>query len=231
MTWPLGINEKIFCDTSTSYFFSIFIWSADYFLSYVHPKGNHPWLSKNVGVCVGKRPYAWEKNRAIFWEPSIPKMLKVESLQPPGHDIGQFLNNLSNEWPSNLPFTEKVVGFTNYSWGSAHAFRLFSGVHPAEPYMGYGSENEPCDAPLPAYNGLAQPEFPLAHYASLLTTPTPTLQADMYNAFWGIWIRIVIDSRNQPMQLICSRLVNAFPRKSWAEANLKNLPSFNLVTQ
>ena len=111
MTRPLGINKTIFCDTSTSYLISICIWSADYFLSYVHPKGNHPWLSKNVGVCLGKRPYAWEQNRAIFWEPSrpIPKMLQVESLQPPGHDIGHLFNNLSNEWPSNLPFTENVV--------------------------------------------------------------------------------------------------------------------------
>ena len=25
-----------------------------------------------------------------FWEPSIPKMKTVESLQPPGHDIGNF---------------------------------------------------------------------------------------------------------------------------------------------
>ena len=37
-------------------------------------------------------------------------MLKVESLQPPGHDIGKKNYNLSNEWLSNLPFTEKVVG-------------------------------------------------------------------------------------------------------------------------
>ena len=68
--------------------------SADYFLSYAHPKGKHPWLSKNVGVRPGKRPYAWEQNRAIFGEPSIPKMLQVGSLQPPGHDTGNVFNNL-----------------------------------------------------------------------------------------------------------------------------------------
>ena len=27
-------------------------------------------------------------------EPSIPKMLQVGSLQPPGHDIGHYFNNL-----------------------------------------------------------------------------------------------------------------------------------------
>ena len=68
--------------------------SADYFLSYAHPKGKHPWLSKNVGVRPGKRPYAWEQNRAMFLEPSIPKMLQVGSLQPPGHDTGKIFNNL-----------------------------------------------------------------------------------------------------------------------------------------
>ena len=70
--------------------------SADYFLSYAHPdpKGKHPWLSKNVGVRPGKMPYAWEQNRAICLEPSIPKLLQIGSLQPPGHNTGKFFNNL-----------------------------------------------------------------------------------------------------------------------------------------
>ena len=37
----------------------------------------------------------WKQNRAISLEPSIPKMLQVGSLQPPGHDIGKKFNNLS----------------------------------------------------------------------------------------------------------------------------------------
>ena len=30
----------------------------------------------------------------IFGEPSLPKMLQVENLQPPGHDIVKNFNNL-----------------------------------------------------------------------------------------------------------------------------------------
>ena len=41
-----------------------------------------------------KRPYAWEQNMAIFSGPSIPKMIQVGSIQPPGLDIGIFFNNL-----------------------------------------------------------------------------------------------------------------------------------------
>ena len=73
---------------STSYFFKFCILSADYFLSYAHPKGKHHWLSKNVAVRLGKRPDAWEQNRAIVLEPIVYP--KVGSLQPPGHDIGHF---------------------------------------------------------------------------------------------------------------------------------------------
>ena len=61
----------------------MFIWSADYFLSYSHPKEKHAWLSKNVGVALR---LGAKLNHIL--EPSIPKMLQVGSLQPPGHDIG-----------------------------------------------------------------------------------------------------------------------------------------------
>ena len=75
------------------------------------PRENTPDWVKQIGVSPGKRPYAWEQNIAIFWEPSLPKMLQVGSLQPPGHDVGNLFNNLSKEWPSNHPFvTDKVVG-------------------------------------------------------------------------------------------------------------------------
>ena len=57
-------------------------------------------------------------------------MLKVESLQPPGHDIGQFLNNLSNEWPSNLPFTEKVVALQIIHEARRMLFDYLVVVHP-----------------------------------------------------------------------------------------------------
>ena len=60
MNQPLGINKIIFCDTSTSDFYLIFIWSADYFLSCAHPKRKQPWLTKNFGVRLGKRHYACE---------------------------------------------------------------------------------------------------------------------------------------------------------------------------
>ena len=60
MNQPLGINKIIFCDTSTSDFYLIFIWSADYFLSCAHPKRKQPWLTKYFGVRLGKRHYACE---------------------------------------------------------------------------------------------------------------------------------------------------------------------------
>ena len=107
--------------------FQCLLWSADYFLSYVHPKGNHPWLSKNFGVCLGKRPYAWEQNRAIFGEPSIPKMLKVESLQPPGHDIGHKTND-----PQIFHLQKKLWVYNYYSWGLAHALGLRTLSHRAD---------------------------------------------------------------------------------------------------
>ena len=92
-----GVGRETFCyftltlkgtvSTSTSYFFSIFILSADYFLSSAHPKGKHPWLSKNVWIHPGKSPYAWEQNRAIFWSLVYTKCSQVGSLQPPGQVI------------------------------------------------------------------------------------------------------------------------------------------------
>ena len=56
--------------------------SANYFLSYVHPKRKHPWLSINVRVHLGKRPYAWEQNRATFWSLVCPKCSKLEVYNP-----------------------------------------------------------------------------------------------------------------------------------------------------
>ena len=68
--------------------------SADYFLSYAHPKGNTPdWVKMSESV-LEKGPTLGSKNRAKFLEPSIPKMLQVGSLQPPGHDTGNVFNNL-----------------------------------------------------------------------------------------------------------------------------------------
>ena len=56
--------------------------SADYFLSYAHPMGKHPWLSINVGVRPGKKPSAWEQNRTIIWSLVCQKCSKLEVYNP-----------------------------------------------------------------------------------------------------------------------------------------------------
>ena len=62
----------------------------------------------------GKRPYAWNQIRTAFSGPSVSKILRVGSQGPPGHDIVPVLHNPSNEWASNLSFTETNWGHTLY---------------------------------------------------------------------------------------------------------------------
>ena len=54
----------------------------------------------------GKRPYAWNQTRTTFSGPSVSNILRVGSQGPPGHDIVPVLHNPSNEWASNLCFTD-----------------------------------------------------------------------------------------------------------------------------
>ena len=68
--------------------------SAAVFLSYAHSKGKHPWLSKNVGVRPGKRPYAWEQNMAIFRSLVYPKCSKLEVYNPQVMILDIYFNNL-----------------------------------------------------------------------------------------------------------------------------------------
>ena len=69
----------------------------------------------------GKRPYAWNQIRTTFSGPSVSKILRVGSQGSPGHDIVPVLHNPSNEWASNLCFTEKIdIHFMINS--SAHEF-------------------------------------------------------------------------------------------------------------
>ena len=106
--------------------------SADYFLSCAHPKRKHPWLSKNVGVRLGKRPYAWEQNRAILLEPIVyPKCSKLEVYNP-GSWYWTFFQSSIKVMTLKSFIYRISCGFTNYSWGLAHALELFSEVHPSD---------------------------------------------------------------------------------------------------
>ena len=70
----------------------------------------------------GKRPYAWNQIRTTFSGPSVSKILRVGSQAPPGHDIVPVLHNPSNEWASNLCFTETFEDIHFMINSSAHEF-------------------------------------------------------------------------------------------------------------
>ena len=111
--------------------FQFCILSADYFLSYAHPKGKHPWLSKNFGVRPGKRPYAWEKNRAIFWSLVYPKCSKLEVYNPQV----MILDIFSIIYKSNDPqifHLHKKLWLYKLFMRLDDALGLFSKMHPSK---------------------------------------------------------------------------------------------------
>ena len=64
-------------------FCSIFIWSADYFLSYAHPKRKHPWSWVNISEFVlEKGPTLGSKIGSFFWSLVYPKCSKLEVYNP-----------------------------------------------------------------------------------------------------------------------------------------------------
>ena len=64
-------------------------------------------IKKNKKSHFGKKGLTLEiKIRTTFSGPSVSKILRVGSQGPPGHDIVPVLHNPSNEWASNLCFTE-----------------------------------------------------------------------------------------------------------------------------
>ena len=70
----------------------------------------------------GKRPYTWNQIRTTFLGPSVSNILRVGSQGPPCHDILPVLHNPSNEWASNLCFTETFEDMHFMINSSAHEF-------------------------------------------------------------------------------------------------------------
>ena len=128
-------THKIFLSESASWNkLKNILWHLNFLFSfqfvYDQPITFWAWLSKNVGVRLGKRPYDWEQNRAVLLEPSIPKMLQVGSLQPPGHDIGHFFQSSIKVMTLKSFIYRISCGFTNYSRGLLGACFGTSKVHP-----------------------------------------------------------------------------------------------------
>ena len=95
------------------------------FLAMPIPSKNTPDWVKMSGVHPGKRPHAWEQNRAIFWRLVYPKCSKLEVYNPQV----MILDILSIIYQSNDPqvfhLQKKLRGLQ-----IIHALGLFSRVHP-----------------------------------------------------------------------------------------------------
>ena len=89
--------------------------------------GKHPWLSKNVGFRLGKRPYAWEQNRAIFWNLVYPKCSKLEVCNPQVM-ILEFFSIIYKVITLKSFIYRISCGVHNYSWGLGAWCGLFSSV-------------------------------------------------------------------------------------------------------